>query len=160
MDIKVQEGRLTMKKTVVMEKKWRKRVVCAVVLALALLFISPLGARVCFSARIYAASLTADDSGDYITDNGERLVFQRRDTLRTLSKMAFTGTYQDVTDWDLSTWPLPLYYAGAWEIGGNHQLLCRHIGRGYLISPGDPAAYETFRRQIHVAEQNVWDTIV
>lgn len=142
-----------------LRNKRRNVIVGIAAVVLALLIASALGARLCFSARIYATSLGADDhSLDYAAEDGNRIVFQNKDTIKFLSGMVLLGKSEDATGEDLQTWPTPLYFIGDWEIGGYEKLTYWHMGRFYIFSPKDHAAREEFNRYIRDAELNLHGT--
>lgn len=144
----------------------RKKRRLPVILAIAVVFLAgawwvttPVAARLSCVLRISCASAAAGgDAVDYLTDNGRRLIFANRDSLRFLSEMAWNGEVVDETNYyDLYARLLPDYYIGDWEIGRNEALFYWHFGRLYSISPGDDAARRHFRERIDNAKRTYQD---
>lgn len=115
----------------------------------------PIAAQLSFSLRIYLTSAATDENSvDYLTDNGRRLIFANKESLQFLSKMALNGELVDETNYyNLYVRLLPDYYIGDWEIGRNETLFYWHFGRLYSISPRDDVAQQDFQELIDSAKQ-------
>lgn len=122
----------------------------AAISLLGILWITmPIAAQLSFSLRIYRASAAAnEDAVDYVTYDGGRLVFANKESLQFLSKMALEGEPGDVTNCSLAPWPIPTYYIGDWEIGGNEGLIYYHCGKIYIIAPKDYGSRDQFLKLI------------
>lgn len=128
-----------------MRKKRKRRLALAVCAAAgaAMLFIwsfTSLGARLCFTARILAA---LPDAGKEAED-GSQLMFRNQQTLALLAELALTGKYEDLTGCQMTTWESPMYWIDDFEVGGERVLFHTHMGRFYLVEPGDSTMKRRF----------------
>lgn len=133
-----------------MSKKRKRRLalaVCAAAVA-AMLFIwsfTSLGARLCFTARILAALPDAGkEAEDGLSEDGSQLMFRNQQTLALLAEMALTGKYEDLTGCQMTTWESPGYWIDDFEVGGERVLFHTHMGRFYLVEPGDSTMKRRF----------------
>ena len=131
--------------------KKRKRnaalAVCAAAAA-AMLFVwsfTSLGARLCFTARILAALPDASqEAEDGLSEDGSQLMFRNQQTLALLAELALTGKYEDLTGCQMTTWESPMYWIDDFEVGGEGVLFHTHMGRFYLVEPGDSTMKRRF----------------
>lgn len=133
-----------------MSKKRKRRLalaVCAAAVA-AMLFIwsfTSLGARLCFTARILAALPDAGkEAEDGLSEDGSQLMFRNQQTLALLAELALTGKYEDLTGCQMTTWESPGYWIDDFEVGGERVLFHTHMGRFYLVEPGDSTMKRRF----------------
>lgn len=133
-----------------MSKKRKRRLalaVCAAAVA-AMLFIwsfTSLGARLCFTARILAALPDAGkEAEDGLSEDGSQLMFRNQQTLALLAELALTGKYEDLTGCQMTTWESPMYWIDDFEVGGERVLFHTHMGRFYLVEPGDSTMKRRF----------------
>lgn len=133
-----------------MSKKRKRRLalaVCAAAVA-AMLFIwsfTSLGARLCFTARILAALPDAGkEAEDGLSEDGSQLMFRNQQTLALLAELALTGKYEDLTGCQMTTWESPMYWIDDFEMGGERVLFHTHMGRFYLVEPGDSTMKRRF----------------
>lgn len=121
--------------------------VCAAAGA-AMLFIwsfTSLGARLCFTARILAALPDAGkEAEDGLSEDGSQLMFRNQQTLALLAELALTGKYEDLTGCQMTTWESPGYWIDDFEVGGERVLFHTHMGRFYLVEPGDSTMKRRF----------------
>lgn len=133
-----------------MSKKRKRKLalaVCAAAVA-AMLFIwsfTSLGARLCFTARILAALPDAGkEAEDGLSEDGSQLMFRNQQTLALLAELALTGKYEDLTGCQMTTWESPGYWIDDFEVGGERVLFHTHMGRFYLVEPGDSTMKRRF----------------
>lgn len=133
-----------------MSKKRKRRLalaVCATAGA-AMLFIrsfTSLGARLCFTARILAALPDAGkEAEDGLSEDGSQLMFRNQQTLALLAELVLTGKYEDLTGCQMTTWESPGYWIDDFEAGGERVLFHTHMGRFYLVEPGDSTMKRRF----------------
>lgn len=133
-----------------MNKKRKRKLalaVCAAAVA-AMLFIwsfTSLGARLCFTARILAALPDAGkEAEDGLSEDGSQLMFRNQQTLALLAELALTGKYEDLTGCQMTTWESPGYWIDDFEVGGERVLFHTHMGRFYLVEPGDSTMKRRF----------------
>lgn len=130
-----------------MSKKRKRRLALAVCAAAgaAMLFIwsfTSLGARLCFTARILAALPDAGkEAEDGLSEDGSQLMFRNQQTLALLADLALTGKYEDLTGCQMTTWE---YWIDDFEVGGERVLFHTHMGRFYLVEPGDSTMKRRF----------------
>lgn len=133
-----------------MSKKRKRNVALAVctVAAAAMLFVwsfTSLGARLCFTARILAALPDASqEAKDGLSEDGSQLMFRNQQTLALLAELALTGKYEDMTGCQMTTWESPMYWIDDFEVGGERVLFHTHMGRFYLVEPGDSTMKRRF----------------
>ncbi len=133
-----------------MSKKRKRRLALAVCAAAgaAMLFIwsfTSLGARLCFTARILAALPDAGkEAEDGLSEDGSQLMFRNQQTLALLAELALTGKYEDLTGCQMTTWESPMYWIDDFEVGGERVLFHTHMGRFYLVEPGDSTMKRRF----------------
>ena len=133
-----------------MSKKRKRRLALAVCAAAgaAMLFIwsfTSLGARLCFTARILAALPDAGkEAEDGLSEDGSQLMFRNQQTLALLAELALTGKYEDLTGCQMTTWESPMYWIDDFEVGGKRVLFHTHMGRFYLVEPGDSTMKRRF----------------
>ena len=133
-----------------MSKKRKRRLALAVCAAAgaAMLFIwsfTSLGARLCFTARILAALPDAGkEAEDGLSEDGSQLMFRNQQTLALLAELALTGKYEDLTGCQMTTWESPGYWIDDFEVGGERVLFHTHMGRFYLVDPGDSTMKRRF----------------
>ena len=133
-----------------MSKKRKRRLALAVCAAAgaAMLFIwsfTSLGARLCFTARILAALPDAGkEAEDGLSEDGSQLMFRNQQTLALLAELALTGKYEDLTGCQMTTWESPGYWIDDFEAGGERVLFHTHMGRFYLVEPGDSTMKRRF----------------
>ena len=133
-----------------MSKKRKRRLALAVCAAAgaAMLFIwsfTSLGARLCFTARILAALPDAGkEAEDGLSEDGSQLMFRNQQTLALLAELALTGKYEDLTGCQMTTWESPGYWIDDFEVGGERVLFHTHMGRFYLVEPGDSTMKRRF----------------
>ena len=133
-----------------MSKKRKRRLALAVCAAAgaAMLFIwsfTSLGARLCFTARILAALPDAGkEAEDGLSEDGSQLMFRNQQTLALLAELALTGKYEDLTGCQMTTWESPMYWIDDYEVGGERVLFHTHMGRFYLVEPGDSTMKRRF----------------
>ena len=133
-----------------MSKKRKRRLALAVCAAAgaAMLFIwsfTSLGARLCFTARILAALPDAGkEAEDELSEDGSQLMFRNQQTLALLAELALTGKYEDLTGCQMTTWESPMYWIDDFEMGGERVLFHTHMGRFYLVEPGDSTMKRRF----------------
>lgn len=141
-----------------MSKKRKRNVALAVcaAAAAAILFIwsfTSLGARLCFTARILAALPDAGkEAEDGLSEDGSQLMFRNQQTLALLAELALTGKYEDLTGCQMTTWESPMYWIDDFEVGGERVLFHTHMGRFYLVEPGDSTMKRRFGEIIERAE--------
>lgn len=133
-----------------MSKKRKRRLALAVCAAAgaAMLFIrsfTSLGARLCFTARILAALPDAGkEAEDGLSEDGSQLMFRNQQTLALLAELVLTGKYEDLTGCQMTTWESPGYWIDDFEVGGERVLFHTHMGRFYLVEPGDSTMKRRF----------------
>ena len=133
-----------------MSKKRKRRLALAVCAAAgaAMLFIwsfTSLGARLCFTARILAALPDAGkEAEDGLSEDGSQLMFRNQQTLALLAELALTGKYEDLTGCQMTTWESPMYWIDDFGVGGERVLFHTHMGRFYLVEPGDSTMKRRF----------------
>ena len=133
-----------------MSKKRKRKLALAVCAAAgaAMLFIwsfTSLGARLCFTARILAALPDAGkEAEDGLSEDGSQLMFRNQQTLALLAELALTGKYEDLTGCQMTTWESPMYWIDDFEVGGERVLFHTHMGRFYLVEPGDSTMKRRF----------------
>ena len=133
-----------------MSKKRKRRLALAVCAAAgaAMLFIwsfTSLGARLCFTAQILAALPDAGkEAEDGLSEDGSQLMFRNQQTLALLAELALTGKYEDLTGCQMTTWESPGYWIDDFEVGGERVLFHTHMGRFYLVEPGDSTMKRRF----------------
>ena len=131
-----------------MSKKRKRNAALAVCAAAAMLFVwsfTSLGARLCFTARILAALPDASqEAEDGLSEDGSQLMFRNQQTLALLAELALTGKYEDLTGCQMTTWESPGYWIDDFEVGGEGVLFHTHMGRFYLVEPGDSTMKRRF----------------
>ncbi len=133
-----------------MSKKRRRNAALAVcaAAAAAMLFVwsfTSLGARLCFTARILAALPDASqEAEDGLSEDGSQQMFRNQQTLALLAELALTGKYEDLTGCQMTTWESPMYWIDDFEVGGERVLFHTHMGRFYLVEPGDSTMKRRF----------------
>ena len=75
---------------------------------------------------------------------GSQLMFRNQQTLALLAELVLTGKYEDLTGCQMTTWESPMYWIDDFEAGGERVLFHTHMGRFYLVEPGDSTMKRRF----------------